>query len=283
MPFDPAAFRDDSLDGWERAARGWGERRAVIQDAGQPVSAWLIDAIEPQPGHRVLELAAGTGDTGFMAAELIEPGGALISSDAAPAMVEQARARAAELGVTNVEFRTIDAERIDLPTAHVDGVLARWVYMLVADPDSALRETRRVLRPGGRVALAAWADQDDNPWASVARQELLRMGATEPPDPDEPDMFAFHDPERIEELLGDAGFTEIQVESLDIVFRYDDLDHRWDAQLDLSPGLSDTVSGLTRAQRDDLRHAIDAQLAVYVSDDGTVAVPGRTHVAAATA
>jgi SAM-dependent methyltransferase len=283
MPFDPSAFRDASLDRWERAATGWGERRGVMQAAARPVSAWLVDAIEPQPGHRVLELAAGPGDTGFLAAELVQPGGTLISSDASPAMVEQARARGAELGITNAEFRTINAEWIDLPTADVDGVIGRWVYMLLADPATALGETRRVLRPGGRVALAAWSGPSDNPWASVPVKELVAMGASEPPNPDEPNMFAFSDPARIEDLLGAAGFMEIQIDSIDMTFRYDDLDHWWDTQLDLSTMLSTQVGALTPAQRDDLRDAIDAQLAEYVADDGTVALPGRNHVAAATA
>lgn len=283
MPFDPSAFRDESLNHWECAAAGWGERRSVMQDAGRPVSAWLVDAIEPQPGHRVLELAAGPGDTGFLVAELIQPGGTLISSDHSPAMVDQARARAAELQITNVEFRTIDAEWIDLPTADVDGVIARWGYMLLADPGAALRETRRVLRPGGRVALAAWADPSHNPWISVPGRELVAMGAAEPPDPDEPGPFAFKDPARIEELLGETGFTEIQIESVDIVFRYPDLDEWWDVQLDLSTRLREQVGALSPAQRDDLRDAIDARFAEYVAEDGTVALPGRTHVAAATA
>ncbi|MDX6688966.1 MAG: hypothetical protein QOG15_423 [Solirubrobacteraceae bacterium] len=283
MPFDPSAFREASHARWEGAAAGWGQRRAVMQDAGRPVSAWLVDAIEPQPGHRVLELAAGPGDTGFLAAELIQPGGTLICTDGSPAMVDQARARAAELQITNVEFRAMDAEWIDLPTADVDGVLARWGYMLLADPAAALRETRRVLRPGGRVALAAWDDPVHNPWIAVPIRELAAMGASEPPDPDEPGPFAFSDPARIEELLGEAGFTEIQVEPIDIVFRYPDLDEWWDTQLDLSTRLRTQVGALTPAQRDDLRDAIDAKFAEYVAGDGTVALPGRTHVAAATA
>lgn len=283
MPFDATAFREASLDRWEDAASRWGERREVLQRAAQPVSTWLVEAIGPRPGQRVLELAAGPGDTGFEAAELIAPGGTLICSDVSPAMVDQARLRAAELGITNVEFRTIDAESIDLPTADVDGVLARWVYMLLPDPAAALRETRRVLRPGGRVALAAWTDPADNPWVSVPGEELQRIGASEPPDPDEPSMFGFRDPRRIAELLGEAGFTEIQVEQIDIVYRYPDLDDWWDTQLDLSTGLRSAVASLTPAQRDDLRDAIDPRLARYVSEDGTVALPGRTHVVAATA
>src|SRR5690349_5100767 len=125
------AYRNVSLARWKQASRGWGAHRDSMQAAFAPVSAWLVDAIDPQPGHRVLELAAGPGDTGLLAAELIAPGGTLISSDAVEEMVALARARAAELGIDNVEFRTIDAEWIDLPTASLDGVLARWGYMLL--------------------------------------------------------------------------------------------------------------------------------------------------------
>ncbi len=242
-----------------------------------------MDAIAPQPGHCVLELAAGPGDTGFLAAELIAPGGTLISSDVVEEMLEQARARADELGISNVEFRTIDAEWIDLPIASLDGVIARWGYMLLADPAAALAETRRVLRPGGRVALAAWTHPEDNPWASAPTAELVAIGAVQQPDLDEPNMFAFHDPQRIRDLLEGAGFSEIAIEQIPIVFRYPSLDDWWDTQLDLSTSLALAVGALTPAQRDDLRDAIDARLARYVADDGSAALPGRTHVTAASA
>jgi len=283
MGYDPSDYREQSLERWGGAARGWGSQRAVFQAGARPVSGWLVDAIEPQPGHRVLELAAGPGDTGLLAAELIAPGGTLISTDAVEEMVDLARARAAELGIDNVEFRTMNAEWIDLPTASLDGVLARWGYMLLADPAAALRETRRVLRPGGRVALAAWADPQDNPWAAVPTRELLAMTGAPEPDLDEPNMFAFRDPARIAGLLEETGFQDIVIDQLDLVWHYEDLDAWWDTQLDISTSLGRGVGALTPAQRDDLRDVIDAALAQYVAADGTVAMPGRTHVAAASA
>jgi SAM-dependent methyltransferase len=283
MGDEPGAYRSASLERWARAARGWGTHRDRMQSAWQPVSAWLVDAIEPQPGHRVLELAAGAGDTGLLAAELVLPGGTVLSTDAVEEMVDLARARARELGISNVEFRTMDAEWIDLPAAQLDGVLARFGYMLLADPEAALRETRRVLLPGGRVALSAWSDPADNPWNSVPTAELRAMGALEPPDLDAPGMYAFRDPARIRALLEDTGFTDIVVEQIDLVFHYADLDEWWDIQLDISPSLADEVVALSPAQRDDLRDAIDARLAPYVAADGTVTLPGRAHVAAASA
>jgi SAM-dependent methyltransferase len=281
--YDPSEYRDASLKRWARAARGWGEHREVFQAGARPVSGWLVDAIEPQPGHRVLELAAGPGDTGLLAAELIAPGGTLICTDASPEMVEIARARAAELGIENADFRTLNAEWIDLPTATVDAVIVRWGYMLLADPDAASRETRRVLVPGGRVALAAWTGPADNPWAAVAQEELDRLAARQPSGPDEPHMFAFSDPARIHALLDGAGFDDVVVEQLDLVWRYANLDDWWDVQLDISTRLAEGVGALSPAQRDDLRDAIDARLAPYVEADGSVALPGRTHVAAASA
>ena len=281
-PTDPEQYRATSRERWAQAAGGWGAHRGVVQAAAEPVSHWMVDAIDPQPGHRVLELAAGPGDTGFLAAELIEPGGTLISSDAVEEMVDQARARAAELGIANVEFRTIDAEWIDLPTADLDGVLARWGYMLLADPATALRETRRVLRPGGRVALAAWADPQENPWAWAPRHRARRDGRDRAARPRRaehvrlPRPAAHRRAARGDRLRGHR--------------RRAGPDRAFASRASTTGGTRSSTSrrpsarsvgALTPAQRDDLRDAVDARLAQYVADDGSVALPGLTHVAAA--
>ena len=280
---DAEAYRADSRERWEAAAPGWAREREAFQRDAIAVSQWLLDAAHLQPGHTVLELAAGPADTGLMAAELVAPGGKAIITDNAEAMIQAAKARAEEVGATNVEIRPMEAEWIDLPTASVDAVLCRWGYMLLADPEAALRETRRVLKPGGTVALAVWTGPEDNPWSSVPNQELVRMGAAEPPDPAAPGQFVWRDPAVIAEALEEAGFVLAEIDQVDFTFRYPSLDDWWDVALDLSPGMYDAVATLTPAQRDDLRDAIDARLAEYVAGDGSVALPARTHVAAASA
>jgi SAM-dependent methyltransferase len=280
---DADELRAQITDRWERAAEGWGAQRAVFQAAAEPVSQWLVERVDPQPGLKMLELAAGPADTGLRAAELLHPMGTMVITDVAESMLEVAKARAVELGITNVEFAVMDAEWIDLPTADVDGVLCRWGYMLLADPGAALRETRRVLKPGGTVALAAWTGPEDNPWSSVPNQELVRMGAAEPPDPSAPGQFFWRDPAVIAEALEEAGFVLAEIDQVGFTFRYPSLDDWWDAQLELSPGLREGVTKLTPAQRDDLRDAVDERLAEHVADDGSVGLPARTNVAAASA
>jgi SAM-dependent methyltransferase len=281
MTQDPETFRAESRDRWEDAARGWEERRADFQGDAEPVSVWLIEHLEPQPGYRILELAAGVGDTGLLAAELVQPGGSVIITDHAEAMVEAARRRAEEVGAPNVEVRQMEAEWIDLPTASVDGVISRWGYMLLADPDTALRETRRVLRPGGRVTLAAWAAPDANPWLSAIGRSIVELGFGERPDPAAPGPFSFAEPGRIEELLEGAGFDEVLVEPLDFVFRHASLDAYFDHQRAMSSNLKTTLAGLAPADHTKLRDAIDERLSDFVQPDGSVVLPARTWVAGA--
>src|SRR5215207_6540115 len=209
---DADELRAQITDRWERAAAGWRAQRAVFQAAAEPVSQWLVERVDPQPGLKMLELAAGPADTGLRAAELLHPMGTMVITDVSEAMLEVAKARAAELGISNVEFRVMDAEWIDLPTADVDGVLCRWGYMLMADPGAALRETRRVLKPGGTVALAVWAGPEDNAWASVPNAELVRIGAMELPEPGAPGPFAWQDPAVIADALEDTGFVLAQID-----------------------------------------------------------------------
>ena len=275
--------RASMVDRWERAAAGWGRRAPRIRDIGMPVSAWMIDHLDLQPGERVLELAAGPGDTGFMAAELLRPGGTLVCSDAAAAMLDVARARAAELGIDNVEFMELQLEWIDLPTANVDAVLCRWGFMLCLDPATAMAEARRVLRPGGRIALAVWDEARANPWATPAGKALVELGFAEPPDPDAPGMFALSRPGLLGEMLESAGFVEVVVEGIDVGRSSADIDAFLSETLDVSRAFFEVYETLAADEQEAVRERIGLLLEPFTQDDGSIALPGRSLVAAASA
>ena len=167
---------------------------------------WLIRALGPEPGETVLELGAGTGETGFAAAAILGDNGRLISTDFSPDMVEVARRRGTELALGNVDYRVIDAEHIELDSRSVDGALCQSAYMLVADPAAALAETRRVLRPGGRLALSVWGAPERNPWASIGGMILIERGHMPPPEPGAPGVFSMATEEHTRALLDGAGF-----------------------------------------------------------------------------
>jgi SAM-dependent methyltransferase len=279
---DAEAYRAESRENWESAAAGWARDREAFQRDTMPVSQWMLDAAHLQPGHTVLELAAGLADTGLMAAELVAPDGKAIITDNAEAMLEAARARAEEVGATNVEIRPMEAEWIDLSTASVDAVLCRWGYMLLADPEAALRETRRVLRPGGRVALAAWAGPEHNPWLARLGEVLVERGVMEPEPPDRPGPLAFgRRPGQIEALLDATGFDDIETDAVDFAFHAASLDEWWEHSMRRSGRFLRAVSALDPAEHYSLRDAVDAAYAPYVRDDGSVEIPARALVAAA--
>lgn len=283
MSFDANAHRDASLQGWEEAAAGWVRSQDSLREFGAPVSHWLIDAVAPQPGQRVLELAAGLGETGLLAAELVAPVGGAIVSDQAEAMLAGARERAAALGLSNIEFQVINAEWIDLPVASVDIVLCRWGYMLMADPAAALGETRRVLSSGGRVAFAVWDSIEHNPWAALPGAELRERGLTSPPSPGTPGPFALGDAERVHELMAQAGFEDLRVQTLDLHRRHGSFDEFWETTLDLSRAFHDAVLARPQKEIEEIQAAVRARLNAYEDASGVLDIPGRTLVASASA
>jgi ubiquinone/menaquinone biosynthesis C-methylase UbiE len=279
MPIDLDAYRDLSLDGWRQVASGWEDRRDWLLGITGPVNDWLMLKTDPQPGQTILEVAAGTGDLGFRAAERVGEEGRLISIDFAPEMVDAARRQSEARGLTNVEHRVLDAESMDLDDDSVDGVVCRWGYMLMADPAAALRETRRVLRTGGPLAFAVWRTPDRNPWAAVPAMTVVQRGHMPPPEPGAPGMFSMGEPGRIRELVSGAGFGEPELEEIALEFRYADFDDLWDAVVRLAGPVTRAIDALPAGERQATRAAIEENVAPYRNEDGSYTAPAATWAA----
>jgi SAM-dependent methyltransferase len=233
---------------WDAMAAGWEASRDDLWADTQVVSDWLVEQIDPRPGDTVLELATGVGDTGLAAARRVGEMGRVLITDFAPEMVAAARRRATELGITNVEFRVLDAERMELATASVDGVVCRWGYMHMADPGAAFAETRRVLRPGGRLAFTVWAGPEFYPLASLISHILVMRGHLVPP-PTAPGVFALAEPGRIRELVLGAGFTSPRIEEMSTHRRFADFEAYWRYLTDLAGAISPVLRGLSNEER----------------------------------
>jgi ubiquinone/menaquinone biosynthesis C-methylase UbiE len=265
---DVEDYRRTSHEVWEAMAPGWERWRAQLADALTPVREWLIRQLRPEPGNTVLELGAGTGETGFEAAAILGEDGRLISSDFSPEMVEVARRRAGDLGLGNVDHRVIDAERIELDSDSVDGVLCQSTYMLVGDPAAALAETRRVLRPGGRLALSVWGAPERNPWASIGGMILIERGHMPPPDPGAPGVFSMASEERTRGLLEGAGFTSVRTEEVPVRFGFRDLDDYEQWVIDVGGPFAMLVRGLPEDERAVLRARLEEGFVPFATGSG---------------
>ena len=279
---DPQELRAEQRARWDQVAERWGRRADHLRELSLPVSQWMVESLGLSPGQRVLELAAGPGDTGFLAAQKIAPG-TLVTSDGSEAMLDVASARARELGIDNVEFKVLELEWIDLPTASVDAVICRWGLMLCVDPSAAASEIRRVLKPDGRVSVAVWDSPELNPWATMDWQAVIELGHMAPPDPSGPGMFALAPASRLRELLENAGFLEVIVDGVQLDRAYENVDDYIAETLDLSATFSEMWATLDEAQRSEVTERIGALTAQYRGTDGLLRLPGRSLVAAASA
>ena len=257
----------------EAVAPGWERWRARIDDITSPVREWMIDELAPQPADTVLELAAGAGDTGFRAAAIVGERGRLISTDFSPAMMEVAGHRGAELGLGNVDYRVMDAERIELDADSVDGVLCRFGYMLMADTAGALAETRRVLRPGGRLTLAVWGAPEHNPWATIGFGLLVELGHMPPPEPGGPGPFAMASAEHTRALLEGAGFTSVRTEEVPVRFPFRDIDDYRTFTADTGGPSALILRGMADDEREALETRLEAAFAPFRAD-GRYELPG---------
>jgi SAM-dependent methyltransferase len=269
MPTQPeAAARQRSRATWDAVATGWYTQREEIWESSRPVSEWMLRMLDPQPGDTILELAAGLGDTGLGAAPLVGRSGRVVITDFAPEMIAAARRRAEEMGVTNAEFRTLDAERMDLQTNSVDGVLCRWGYMLMIDPAAALAETRRVLRPGGRLAFSVWAAREHNPALLLAGRTLVESGHIPPSDPEAPGPFYMADKGRIREVVMGGGFAEPAIEEVSFRWQFVNQDAYWRFLIETSATTAPVLRSLPPEAQDTVRERVHEAARPFHSGEG---------------
>jgi ubiquinone/menaquinone biosynthesis C-methylase UbiE len=182
----------------------------------------MLEAAGLKLGDHVLDIAAGTGDQSLLAAHIVGPGGSILATDVSADMLSIAGRVVQQEGLTNVTTRVMDAEQLDLEDNTFDAVICRLGLMLLPHPQQALREVRRVLKPGGKLAALVWSGPEHNPlWSlPLAIVAQYARGASFPG----PNPFALSDPSVFEWELREAGFHEVSTCALPFESHYASLD-----------------------------------------------------------
>jgi ubiquinone/menaquinone biosynthesis C-methylase UbiE len=222
MPTEPPTAqraKEQQLKHWNGVAPGWAAWLDWTEENFHPLTEWMAVAAGWRPGARILDVASGAGYPALAASRLIQPGGTVIACDLSPAMTDLAARAAAARGAYNLEFRTMDAEALALADASVDAVTNAYGLMFCPDPLRAVQEARRVLVAGGRAAVVTWDEPSKSPFFNVITPLAAPYLGIAPPEAGAPGPFRLSSPDELSGLLCRAGFADVSVQSLPMVFR----------------------------------------------------------------
>jgi ubiquinone/menaquinone biosynthesis C-methylase UbiE len=266
---------------WASVAAGWQRRDELLKRGAAPVTEKIIELARIATGHQVLDIASGVGEPSLTIAKHVGAGGHVIGTDLTDEMLAYARRKAAQQGLTHVEYHCVDGATLDFPAARFDAVTCRWGLMFMPDPVACLRLAHGVLKQGGHLAVACWDTPDRNPFVSLLIQVLAKHLDVPRPPPGTPGIFALSDPEHLQQVIEAAGFHDVQLASVEInVVEVEDGRAYWEAMSDLAAPVMTLVNQLDTSSReryiDDVIAAADA-----MKQGNTLRMRGTTWVAAA--
>jgi ubiquinone/menaquinone biosynthesis C-methylase UbiE len=189
LSFDAAKYKNAQREQWNKDGAAWRRWNPTLDRWYGEATRQMLDLARIQPGQRVLDIAAGAGEPAVSAAERVGPGGYVLATDISEGIVELALQVARERGLNQVETRAMDGEKLDLPDASFDAALCRLGLMYMPHPETALREWRRTLRAGGRVAVVVFSTPDRNSWGAMPASIIRRRAQLPPPVPGQPGPF----------------------------------------------------------------------------------------------
>ena len=273
-----ASDQDRVRDEWQAVAGGWRRREPLFQAFTWPVALRMATVVQIGDGSRVLDVGCGIGDPTLQVAVLVGPHGRVLGVDLAPDMIATARERAAALGMTHVEFRTGDLAALDLPAGGFDVILARWSLIYVADAAGVLARLRGALAPGGRIAVAAWAPPDANPWITVPMEALARVHPVAAPDPAVPGIFHLSADGALARALVAAGFQAVGQERVLLSQFARDVDEFLAMLSDMAGPVAPLLARLAPPEREQMARAVAEALARFRTGD-VLRVPAQAQLA----
>lgn len=277
------AGRDGSHDGGTYgsavAAEGW--QRVAGRTDLQPITERMLDLAGVGSGHRVLDVAAGTGEQTLMAARRVGSHGFVLATDIADRMLAYLDEAARNEGLANLQTRLMDARLLELEPESFDAAICRLALMLIPEREKALAGIQRALKPGARFAAIVLSTAEKLPHIRESLA-IARRHAGLPPAPlEDPGMFALGDPAVLRSTFERAGFREVAVEIVASVQRFPSLTAAMEHRRNSLPEMRPFLEQIGDDKREALWREIETVMRQFERSDEVI-IPTERLVAVGT-
>jgi SAM-dependent methyltransferase len=235
----------------------------------RPVSERLFELAEIEPGDTVLDIATGIGEPALTVARHLGPSGRVIAIDQSAALLEFARARAHEAGVSNIEFRQMDADALEFTDRSLQAIVCRWGLMFLTDLAAGLGRMRQGLVPGRRLAAAVWSAPEHVPIIEVRRTVMRAFDL--PSSPVNP--FRLSSASVLPSALTAAGFGEIRVETMTVAYAFGSVGEYVEHQRALHGNRLAHLQTQSAERQAAFWSALGAEARAYAQPDGVIRMP----------
>jgi len=279
---DAGEFRAGQRRDWNTASEGWREWNELIDSSSRPVSERMVEIAGIEEGDQVLDVAAGYGEPSLTAARAVGPEGSVVASDISSGMLAYGRERAQAAGVENIEFIESDAHSLDLPAESFDAALSRWGIIFEPDGEGSAARIRGFLKPGARMAIASWGPPDRVPMIGFPMMTAMKRLDIPPPPPGTPGPLSRPTPEAIGGLLEGGGFSDVEVEEMELEFVWDSAEDFTRYVKEIAPPVSNLLKPHPEEVQQETWAAI-TEAARQFSDDGAIRMKNLVLIAAGSA
>lgn len=262
---------DSSESYWDLALDGMSRCWRTLEPFEQPVSRRLFELADIEADDTVLDVATGIGEPALTIARRLNPPGRVIAIDQSAALLEFARDRARVAGISNIDFRQMDADALDVPDRSVQAVVCRWGLMFLKDLGGALGRMRCSLVPGGGFAAAVWSRPERVPIVAVRRKVMRDFELPSP----SVNPFSLSSPETLHAALSAGGFGQIRIETMIVTYAFASVEEYVEHQRDLHGNRLGPLHEQSRERQAEFWSALAAEARVYARPDGVVDMPSE--------
>ncbi len=266
----PEEIKKRQQDDWNAVSSGWEKWWGILEQGACHVSERLVELAQVSAGKRVLDIATGIGEPALTAARAVLPGGSVLATDQAAAMLAIAERRARDAGLDHVRFLQTDGELLYEVDDQFDAVLCRWGLMFFPSLDLALRNIHQRLDNGGRLAAAVWSTPDKVPSISMPMKVARELLNLPPPPPDAPGPFALADIQSLQQAFLAAGFRNVGFETTTVRFTMPSAEDYTAFTRDISAPLAALCADLEEPRRQALWDAITEAARAYAGPGGEI-------------